>query len=140
MTTTLRVTHEEFVQGLIAKGLPEVYALMVPEKVVYHFYADEVLGRTALKNLLRLTFDWSETPQGHDFWSGLAEEAELLSVPLTTHQRKALVTSVVKDASDEVMDRAIIAFCGATGMLPPGMTKPSLVKRLKAAFKVMEQR
>lgn len=67
--------RNEFRLALQRGGVPEVYAHMAAQEVV-DVPPRSKLTRLSASQLLWSCFVWSNTEQGHDFWSGIAMEAK----------------------------------------------------------------
>jgi len=60
--------QEQYFWSLIDAGLPEVYAWMAA--------ANHTKPWQAALGSLSCAFVWSNTPEGHDFWTSIANEFE----------------------------------------------------------------
>jgi len=73
----MELDREEIQRELEKRGMPKIYAFMAAQRAVFPWkMCLPEFGEESGKYVLRALFVWSDTPEGHDFWQGIAEDLE----------------------------------------------------------------
>lgn len=126
------VTREQFIKVLIGKGMPEVYAWMVPDHLIPDTSLISKIARLSLlKNyslgfLLIEGFRWKDTAQGYRFWDAIYNEVIIKSIELIDKEKA--------EASDLMWEEVMTEFCEKTCLV---VDQTTLKSALQDAFKAI---